>query len=316
MDKGTLSLNEGTVPKVSVIMSVYNEKKYLLDAIRSILNQKFTDFEFIIIDDGSEFPVHRLITTFTDRRIKLITNEKNIGLTASLNKGLLVASGDYIARQDADDVSNETRLYHQVSYLDRHPEIGLIGTSCTIINEIGNKINDWDAVTNPMELLKTGNRLTHGSVMFRRSIVKDIGNYDERFKSAQDYEYWLRISKKYQIRNLPIKLYQTRTHNGMISATNIKEQARFVIFAQRISGGNNEFPHEFCMTRNEKVRYHSMLAYSYVQDGKMGSATDEFGTIFKLDPLNVENLIRIIAYIFKGRDGIIYIQNIYRKIRR
>lgn len=305
------------MPKVSVVMSVFNEKEaYLLDAINSILNQTFTDFEFIIIDDGSEESVHKVLTTFTDDRIKLITNEENTGLTASLNKGLFWASGEYIARQDADDVSERVRFQHQVAYLDRHTEIGVLGTSTTIIDDIGDEIDEWDADPNPMESLKTGNRLTHGSVMLRRSIMEDIGKYDYHFKYAQDYEYWLRISKKYQIRNLPNRLYQSRFHDGMLSITKIKEQAQFVIRAQRMRGTRGDYPSELLMTRDEKIRYYNMLAYSYVQANQMKEAEGIFWELLKLNPTNIENLIRIIANYTKGRDGIIKAQNTYRKLRK
>lgn len=297
-------------------MSVYNEKKYLLEAINSIMNQTFKDFEFIIIDDGSEEYVHTLINSIHDNRIKLIINEKNMGLTASLNKGLFWASGEYIARQDSDDVSERTRLQYQVDYLDRHPEIGVLGTSTTIINEIGDAIDEWEAAPNPMSALKTGNRLTHGSVMFRRSIMEDLGKYDYHFKYAQDYEYWLRISKKYQIRNIPNKLYQSRFHDKMISITKIKEQARFVICAQRMEGLRGEYPYDLQMTKDEKIRYHNTLVYGYVQANKMLGIEQEFWEIFKLNPVNIDNLVRIIAYIVSGRDGIIAAQNAYRKLRK
>ena len=297
-------------------MSVYNEKKYLLDAINSILNQTFKDFEFIIIDDGSEESIHKVLTTFTDDRIKLLTSEKNMGLTASLNKGLFWSSGEYIARQDADDVSELVRLQHQVSYLNKHPEIGVLGTSTTIINERGDEVDEWEADPNPMESLKTGNRLTHGSVMFRRSIMEDIGKYDYHFKYAQDYEYWLRISKKYQIRNLQNRLYHTRLHGEMLGVTKTEEQAQFVIRAQRMDGLMGDYPHELQMTKNEKIRYHNMLVYSYVQANRMLEAKHEFREIFKLDPLNIDNLIRIIAYTINGRAGILSAQNTYRKLRK
>lgn len=307
------------LPKVSVIMSVYNERRYLMDSIQSILNQTFQDFEFIIIDDCSEDvdpSVRAVLNSFTDKRIKLIRNGGNIGLTKSLNKGLFASSGEYIARQDADDVSELVRLQHQVNYLDRHPEIGVLGTSTTIINEIGDEIDEWDAAPNPMESLKVRNGLTHGSVMFRRAIMEDVGKYDENFRYSQDYEYWLRISKKYQIRNLPSRLYRSRVHYEMTSFSRIEAQARYVILAQRKA----KFGLDAClgnpMTQEEKIRYHTMLAYSYIQLNLMNEAEEQISKILKLDPTNPENLIRALAYILNGRDGIIYIQNTYRKFRK
>jgi len=307
------------MPKVSVIMSVYNERRYLIDSIQSILNQTFQDFEFIIIDDYSEDvdpSVRAVINSFTtDARIKLIRNGANIGLTKSLNKGLFASSGEYIARQDADDVSERVRLQHQVRYLDNHPEIGVLGTSTTIINEIGDEIDEWEAAPNPMESLKVRNGLTHGSVMFRRTVMEDVGKYDENFRYAQDYEYWLRISKKYQIRNLPSRLYQSRVHYEMISFARTEAQARYVILAQRKATlGLDAMSGQW--SREEKIRFHTILAYSFTQMNLMNEVNHQMEAIFQLDPLNIENLIRKIAYILNGRAGIIYTQNTYRKLRK
>ncbi len=310
------------MPKVSVVMSVFNnDRRHLMDSIQSILNQTFKDLEFIIINDCSEDIdpyVRAVLNSFKDNRIKLITNGRNIGITGSLNKGLLVSSGEYIARQDADDVSELARLQTQIDYLDRYPEIGVIGTGTTIINGIGEKIDKWDSAPNPMESLKVRNSLIHGSVMFRRTVMDDVGKYDEQFKYAQDYEYWLRISKKHQIRNLPDRLYQYRIHNERISSAKTEEQARYIILAQRkaaqrpgtIMDINKE------MTRGEKICYHSILVYNYIQRYAFTEANTQINMIFKLDPLNIENLIRKLAYILKGGDGIIYIQNMYRKPRK
>ena len=122
------------MPKVSVLMSVYNGEKYLKEAIKSILGQSFKDFEFIIINDGSIDKTEKIIKVFNDKRIVLI-NQENIGLTKSLNNGLKLAQGDYIARMDADDVALSYRLEKQVKFLDSNPHIFLVGSSCYLINE-------------------------------------------------------------------------------------------------------------------------------------------------------------------------------------
>ncbi len=136
-------------PKVSVIMSVYNGDKYLREAIESILNQTFTDFEFIIVNDGSTDNSLEIIESYDDERIKTINNKKNIGLTKSLNKALKFAKGKYIARQDADDVSLPNRFEKQVEYLDSHPEVALVGTSVYLIDENGKIIGKRIAFAKP-----------------------------------------------------------------------------------------------------------------------------------------------------------------------
>jgi len=115
-------------PKISVIMSVYNGEKYLREAIESILNQTFRDFEFIIINDGSTDKTSEILSSYNDPRIVIINNKRNIGLTKSLNKGLKMVKGEYIARQDADDVSLPERLERMVNFLDMNRDVGLLGS--------------------------------------------------------------------------------------------------------------------------------------------------------------------------------------------
>ncbi|HKQ33129.1 MAG TPA: glycosyltransferase family A protein, partial [Thermodesulfobacteriota bacterium] len=115
-------------PKVTVLMTVYNGEKFLNEAIDGILNQTFRDFEFLIINDGSTDGSREIIKSYKDPRINLVDNESNIGLTASLNRGLSLAGGEYIARQDADDISLPERLEKQISILERNPDIALLGS--------------------------------------------------------------------------------------------------------------------------------------------------------------------------------------------
>jgi len=124
-------------PIVSVLMSVYNSERHLRQSIQSVLDQSFADFEFVIVEDGSEDSSPRILSEFArqDARIVLIKNETNRGLAASLNRGLERAQGKYVARQDADDISLPNRLELQSAYLETHPEIGILGSACTIIDE-------------------------------------------------------------------------------------------------------------------------------------------------------------------------------------
>jgi len=218
---------------ISVIMSVYKpNQKYLFEAIESILKQTYTDFEFIIVNDGDEAIINY---EGLDPRIKVIHNEKNIGLTKSLNKALREAKGEYIARMDADDISSPTRLEEQVKFLEENPDHILVGTWAEIIDENGKKIREVKhPCTNDViqsELIKY-NPFFHSSILFRSGVF-----YNEKFRYAQDYELYLRIARGWdnrtkQFANLPIFLHQYRETSSSITSKMNKEQISYVIKAK------------------------------------------------------------------------------------
>lgn len=220
--------------KVTVLMSVYNGEKYLREAIDSILNQTFRDFEFLIINDGSTDRTMEILESYNDPRIKIINNERNIGLTKSLNKGLKMARGEYIARMDADDVSMPDRLKKQVDFLDDHQDYAVVGTFVKILNKDSEVICLLERPIEDTEIrgfLKRDNCIAHGSVMIRKTCLLDVGLYDELMERSQDYELWLRLSKKYRLANIPNYLYMWRRHNENIEAKYIEEQKIFVVLA-------------------------------------------------------------------------------------
>ena len=146
-------------PLVTVLMSVYNGEKYLERAIKSILNQTFKDFEFLIINDGSTDNSVKIIQSFNDLRLRLIHNESNIGLIKTLNKGLKLSNGKYIARMDCDDISLPKRLSIQASFMEKYPEIGVCGSWVKIIG-LGKKfINKYFKNTKKRERIFCSTRL-------------------------------------------------------------------------------------------------------------------------------------------------------------
>ena len=207
-------------PKVSVLMSVYNGELYLREAIESILNQTFEDFEFIIINDGSTDASQEIIDSFNDRRLVVIQQE-NIGLTQSLNKGLKIARGEYIARQDADDISFPNRFEKQVAYLDAHLKVAVLGGAIIRIDEKGNPLCKFVFPQSHEEikkkLYKTENQLAHTTVMFRKQQINSLGNYNEIFEKCEDYELWLRVSHKFRLHNLSDVLAYHRFHIGSVT---------------------------------------------------------------------------------------------------
>ena len=206
-------------PKVSVLMSVYNGERYLREAVESILNQTFTDFEFIIVDDGSTDRTSEILKSYADPRLITI-NQANKGVTQSLNKAIELARGEYIARMDADDISLPKRLQMQVEFLEKHPAtVGLVGTSVIHFDEDGKTIMEKTLLTESSrikEALLSENQFCHGSVMLRRECIEKAGRYREEFKHAQDYDLWLRIAEHYEVANLATPLYKWRfTANGI-----------------------------------------------------------------------------------------------------
>ena len=210
---------------VSVIMSVYNGEPYLKESIESILNQTFTNFEFIIVNDASIDKTREIIQSYTDSRIVYIENEINIGQTKSLNKAIKIARGKYIARMDSDDVAFPNRFGVQVEFLNRNANIKVIGSWYLIINETGKIIKKVCLPVNPTEIKAlliasspfTYPYIAHPTVMLRREIFDDIGYYNEKYYVAQDYDLWVRISRKYQIVNLSQVLLKYRIHKQSLT---------------------------------------------------------------------------------------------------
>ena len=206
-----------TSPRISVIMGVYNCEKHLAKAIQSILNQTFKDFEFIIINDGSTDGSEAIIKSFSDPRIKFIS-QANIGLTKSLNKALKLAKGGLIARMDADDIAYPERFAKEVKFLEQHPEIMLCGTWAKYINAQGEIIGDFKTLLTDNEIKKSllkHNPFIHPSVMVRKELFDKVGYYNENYRYVQDYELWGRVVPKFKTANIPEYLMEYTTRLGL-----------------------------------------------------------------------------------------------------
>jgi glycosyltransferase involved in cell wall biosynthesis len=202
-------------------MSVYNGEKYLREAIDSILNQTFTDFEFLIINDGSADRTAEILQSYRDPRIKIINNEENIGLTKSLNKGLGVARGEYIARQDADDISLPDRLNVQYNYITDDPNLAICASSYEQIDENGNTIKTIEEYLGCEQLyyfLTFANLLAHSTVLLKKSIVLKLNGYDDKLIRAQDYDLWYQASRANKVVQIGEVLLKLRIHQENISS--------------------------------------------------------------------------------------------------
>lgn len=218
------------MPQVSVIMSVYEDQQYIEKAIESILNQEFSDFEFVIIDDCGGDDTAQIVSRYAidDARIHLLRNEENQGLTRSLNRGFAHATGKYLARMDADDVSHPERLRQQVAFMEAHPEVGVLGTFHRYTNEDTVKVSPVDHEAIVARLLFT-NVFCHPSVMLRKDVVeKHQLFYDESFYYSQDYELWVRAMAVTQLAVLPVNLVDYRVHPGQISTQKRTKQREFL----------------------------------------------------------------------------------------
>lgn len=210
---------------VTVLMSVYNGRKFLKEAIDSILQQTFTDFEFLIIDDGSSDGSVDIITSYHDNRIRLIRNQENLGLTKSLNKGITLAQGKYIARMDADDISASLRLEKQVEFMGTHTEVGVCGSWFSFIDApevITKRPTNHYAIK--INFLRT-NPIGHPTAIIRKSILEKFDlRYDANMKTSQDYDLWERMSCVSKLANIPEVLLFYRRHQAQVTKQYNKQQ--------------------------------------------------------------------------------------------
>lgn len=207
------------MPKISVIMPAYNAEKYIAEAIESILGQTFDDFEFIIINDCSTDRTEEIVLSYDDPRIVYVKNEENLGVAATLNKGLAIAKGEYIARMDADDISLPERFAKQVEYLDEHNDAAVLGCSIERFSsdrslDIRRFSADFDSMMVDM-LFACG--VAHPSVMMRAEVIRSLGGYDEAFNGLEDYELWCRVLEKHKITTLPDILLRYRIHGSQVT---------------------------------------------------------------------------------------------------
>lgn len=228
---------------VSVIMPIFNGEKYLKEAIESILNQTFTDFEFIIIDDGSSDNSLDIIKSFKDERIILIKNNENKGISYSLNKGVEVAKGKYIARMDADDIALPNRLEMQLSFLEKNPTVDLIGCSVEWIDELG-KSQSVDVRNYNHEMIECLLVFTcplyHPTIIGKKSVFTTFG-YNSTYDGMEDWELWTRMVRQYKIINIPEVLLKYRLHES--NASKIKQPSKTQKLSQLLGKQLNHYLH-------------------------------------------------------------------------
>jgi len=226
-----------TQPAISVILPVYNAERFVGEAVESILQQTFGDFELLLLDDGSTDGTGAILERYAcDPRVRVI-HQANAGLIATLNRGLAEARGLLIARMDADDISLPDRFARQVAFLESHPRVAVVGGAARCIKEDGEFVNALDWSTWPAGLhhpcepadvrkaMENYSALVHPAVLMRREAVREVGGYRSAFVAAEDYDLWLRLADRHDLANLNDVVLLYRLHPNQVSAQKCLQQS-------------------------------------------------------------------------------------------
>lgn len=273
------------MPKISVIMTIYNtDKEYLLEAIDSVLQQTYTDFELLLIDDGSTIDYNDLITSFDDKRLVYFKLAKNSGVAAARNFGISKTKGEFIAFLDSDDVTMPERLFSQLHFLENNQNIDCVGSSFIIIPEgkiCHNKTEHKDIV---LHLLLKGCAFLHSSVMLRKKIITDRHIfYKIDYVPAEDYAFWLDLIGVSNFANIDEILVKYRWHGDNISITKADMQ-KYLANKARIEKLLN-------ITNNyNEISYKALLNFSTYPENL---SLNEFYIIESLIPNIVQSLVAI-----------------------
>jgi glycosyltransferase involved in cell wall biosynthesis len=214
-------------PYITVLMPVYNGDKYLREAIDSILNQSFHDYEFLIIDDGSTDRSAEVIESYNDSRIQFVRNKVNLGLIAALNMGLALARGEYVARMDQDDISLPERLKKQADFMDQHSNLGICGTWSQTFGEVEKSWLTSFPVGHVeiMSQLLFNTAISHPTAMFDMKKFRSLNlRYDMNALHAEDYNLWVEASDYFNLGNVPEVLLLYRVHHQQTCQAESKRQ--------------------------------------------------------------------------------------------
>lgn len=243
-------------PKISVVMPVYNGEAYIQDALNSVLAQTLTDFELIVVNDGSTDDTLSIVQSYDDPRIRVLSHQVNRGIAFSRNEGVDAANGQYIAMLDSDDVAIPNRLEVQAAFLDEHWDVGIVGSWVEVVGEDGFSSGDiWRFETSsdrlPVALL-FHNCFAQSSVMMRRDLLGK-SPYRQAYPPAEDYDLWTQLATVTRLANIPRPLVQYRYHSEGTSrkkAAITEESASKIIVTQLESLGLKPEFHEMRIHRH------------------------------------------------------------------
>jgi len=233
-------IDDNKKPFLSIFSPNYNNEKYIAETIENIINQTYSNFEYIIIDDGSTDSSWEIIQNYAkkDKRLKILRNEKNLGIVKTRNKGFKNRSqkSKYYAINDSDDVSSLNRIKIQISFLEKNQDYGLVGSNALLIDENSNLIGYRRYPLNDNKIRKNiinFNPFTQSSVMIRTAVIDQVGYYDENWNVCQDYDYWLRIGLNWKLANIDQPLIKYRISKTQVKSTNLKETLRNTYLIQK-----------------------------------------------------------------------------------
>lgn len=309
-------------------MSVYNAERIIRAAVDSILHQTFSDFEFIVVNDGSIDATKEILSNYSDARLVVIDQE-NRGLTKSLIYAASIAKGKYLARQDADDTSQLDRLDKQFHYMEKNPDIALLGTGSQQVDSENTSLGKISFPASCDEIrkgLSDRNQFVHGSVMMRKSAYEAVGGYREAFKYSQDYDLFLRIAEKFQVENLPELLYRSGHNLNMVSLTHREDQIYFSKCAKILSlqrqteevdqldryGTLPDIPRD----KNEDytIIYYRHLISSFLRQGDVEKVREHAMALLKNKPEDLHTWL-ILVLSFLGKRVIVMFATMLDKLR-
>lgn len=289
-----------TVPTLSVCMPVYNAEQYIRQAAESILHQTFTDFEFIIIDDGSTDDSRKILQELArrDPRIRLVSRP-NTGYTKALNEALGLARAPYLARMDADDVSMPLRFEKQIDYLKSHPECVLVGSRILTIDPFGSPLYEPDHKLShediEQQLLSgVGWAIVHPVAMMVREPVIALGGYRVRMEPSEDLDLFLRLAERGRIANLPDVLLHYRQHVKSVNHTRFEEQNRVTrqivaeAYARRgiTLPANWELPERGLLPMRKEI---DMWAWVALKNGNIPAARKHAVALMRIAPFSLSS---------------------------
>jgi len=300
-------------PTVSVLMSTFNNEATIVEAVNSILEQTHKDFELLVVNDGSTDKTGDILHGMADPRLKIINNERNIGLTRSLNKAITFSKGSYLARQDADDISLPQRLARQYEFMEEHRDIALLGTSRATLDAHGKIIATTKLPRNPdLQQLLRRNCLVHGSIMLRRDVLNDVGYYNEDFRLSQDYEFWLRIAKNHKIMNLQEPLYGVRRHGNRVTLSKRPQAELYRLLAvnlardkvtaevmEHIRKEGIETYYDY-LDRDDRFKFHKTAGMKYARNKCYSDAVQHLEKLAQLAPRSLGIRLRLVYFKMKG----------------
>jgi glycosyltransferase involved in cell wall biosynthesis len=221
-------MSDHSTPRVSVLLAVHNDARFLAETLESVLAQSYCDFELVVVDDASDDGSAAMLQALRDPRLRYFRNEQNLGQVPSLNRGLAQCRGDLVARIDGDDLCEPDRLTAQIHYLETHPALAGCATWTTEIDEDGRVIGGMEPCGDPdfvRWLLCHTSRLYHPTMMIRRDVLTTLGGYDESYPATEDYELWTRmVDAGYPLGVVPQRLVRYRRRSGSITDTNRERQ--------------------------------------------------------------------------------------------